>query len=295
MATFGDMVFQLGGMPVGVNQDISGSTYFVDGNSGSDSNDGKSWKAAFASLKYAALKSHTDIARGSDRWARRNTIYIAGDSFEENLVAFPQKTDIIGVGSYNGYPKPNILGNHVIANAAMGTRFFNVGFEPVTATDIMQVKGDQWGASFIGCTFRALGTLTAISAIQATACNAMQILKCDFRGPFSGDVIDICAGNVNDTRIVGNYIIGGANDGIVLSGVATISDSRRGVIADNYISVVAKTIDTRTVSVFDVINNKLISAQSLGGDSHVIDPTFAVGNLVTGADTSIGSPVWNVA
>jgi len=292
MTTFSDGVFQYGGHPVGNLPDGSGTAYFVDGNSGASGQTGKSWHAALDTFAEAAALSHADIARGADRWARRNTIFIAGDSLTEDLVAFPQKTDVIGVGSKDGYPMANILGNHVIANAALGTRFFNVGFEPVAAGDIMQVGASQWGVQFIGCEFRAAGTLVGVSAIQLTACAHAKILDCDFIGAFTGDVIDIAAGHASGLQILRNRIIGGANDGIVVSGVATITGARRGLIADNYISVAAKTIDTRATSVFDVINNILISANTIGATSYVIDLTFAAKNILTGNDVSVGIPSW---
>ena len=58
--------------------DMSGTIYFVDGNAGNDGNDGLSWDYPKKTLLHTFSVSHTDIARGSDRWARRNTIFIAG-------------------------------------------------------------------------------------------------------------------------------------------------------------------------------------------------------------------------
>ena len=274
--------------------DMSGTIYFVDGNAGNDGNDGLSWDYPKKTLLHTFSVSHTDIARGSDRWARRNTIFIAGDSFTETLTAFPQKTDVIGVGSYNGHKGASICGNHAPVNSAVGTRFINVNFEPVTAADIMTLTGATWGAEFIGCSFKAQDSgdsgIIAISAIQFTACPHDKVINCEFIGAFTGDVIDIAAGAASSMVIKGNTIIGGANDGIVVSGVATISKGRRGLIADNYIDVAAKTIDTRATSVFNCVNNRCISAAALGGDSYVIDPTFACGNIITGADASASVP-----
>jgi hypothetical protein len=292
MTTFADGVFQYGGQPVGSQPDGSGTTYFVDGNSGLDGNDGKSWEHAYKTLAVAFAASHADIARGSDRWARRNTIYIAGDSFAEDLVIFPQKTDVIGVGSKDGYSKANILGNHVPANSAQGTRFINVGFEPVTAGIIMTLTGSQWGAQFLGCEFRAAGTLTATQAIKSTACAHVLIKDCYFTGAFSGDVIEIAAGHASDFTIMNNRIIGGANDGIRVTGVASVEGSRRGLIARNIIDVAAITIDTRATSVFDVVDNILISANAIGATSYIIDLTYAAKNILTGNDVSVGIPSW---
>lgn len=273
-----------------------GTVYYVDGNSGSDTNPGQSWELPYKTLAVAFAASHADIARGSDRWARRNTVYIAGDSFEEDLIIFPQKTDVIGVGSYNGHFGPNILGNHAPVNEGVGCRFFDVNFEPVAAGVIITLTGACWGAEFHNCTFRASGTLVATVAIDTTACSHLRIINCRFIGAFSGDVIDIGAGAIDDMIIKDNIIIGGANDGIVETGTATITASRRGLIADNYISVVARTIVTNATSVFDVINNRLITAAAATtpADCYVIDLTFACGNLLTAADAGKMLPRWTV-
>jgi len=276
--------------------DKGGTVYYVDGNSGSDTNPGNSWALPYKTLAVAFAASHADIARGSDRWARRNTIYIAGDSFTEDLIIFPQKTDVIGVGSYNGHYGPNILGNHAPVNAGFGCRFFDVNFEPVAVAAIMTLTGVCWGAEFHNCTFRADGTLIAAVAIDMTACPHVRIINCRFVGGFTGDVIDIGAGAIDDMMIKGNTIIGGANDGIVETGTATMTGTRRGLIADNYISVAARTIVTNATSVFDVINNRLITAAAITtpADCYVIDLSFACGNLLTAADAGKMLPRWTV-
>ena len=285
------MLVQAFNQTKGVTDRDNGSVYYADGNFGSDTNDGLSWDTPFATLAIAFAASHANIASGSNRWARRNTIFIAGDSFEEDLVVFPQKTDVIGVGSYNGMSNgANILGNHAPVNAAMGTRFYNVNFEPVTAAVIMTLTGSNWGAEFHECSFKAAGTLVATCAIDATACAHLKIMNCEFLGAFTGDVIDVGAGHASNTVIQGNTIIGGADNGIVITGVATITGSRRGLIADNRISVADKVIDTRATSVFDCIGNDCISGEALGGSSYVIDLTFAARNCITGNDVSVYVP-----
>lgn len=269
---------------------VSGTTYYVDGNSGNDGNDGLSWDFPFKTLAKAFAVSHADIARGSDRWARRNRINIAGDSFTEDLVAFPQKTDVVGMGSKDGFIT-NILGNHAPVNAAVGTRFINVGFEPVAADLIMDLVASTWGAEFWECLFKANGTLIATGAIRSTACPHVRIAGNEFLGNFSGDVIDIAAGAASGMRIEDNTITGGADNGIVVSGVATIAGNRRGTIARNFIEVADKIIDTRATSVFNVADNKGISGNALGATSYVVDLTFAVNNVFTGNDVSATIPV----
>jgi len=283
---------QLFGRDIAIG-DGSGTTYFVDGNSGNDGNNGTSWEDAYKTLAVAFAASHADIARGSDRWTRRNTIFIAGGWFTETLVAFPQKTDVIGVGSADGYKGAGITGLTAPVNTAYGTRFINVNFRSVAAGALMTLTAATAGAEFHGCSFHGNGsTSAATTAIDATACNFLKVIGCDFTGAFTGDVIDIGPGAVDETTIQGNKIIGGANDGIVETGTATITGTRRGLIADNYISVAARPLVTNATSVFDVINNRLISAVALTttADVYVIDLSFASGNLVTGNGVQVRVP-----
>ena len=283
LTNFPNGISSYGGVLTASGSDGSGTTYFVDGNSGNDGNDGLSWDTPFKTLAIAFAASHANIASGASRWARRNTIYIAGDSFEENLVILPQKTDVIGVGSKDGYPMANILGNHAPVNAGFGCRFMNVGFESVTAGIIMTLTGACWGAQFIECEFRAAGTLVATQAILATACRPIKILDCDFIGAFSDNVIEFGAGDVGGTIVQGNRIIGGANDGI-MCGATTVGGGRMGLIDSNIIQVADIVIDTGATSEFVVSNNTLISGENTGTSAFVIDLTFASGNYFTGGN-----------
>jgi len=272
----------------------SGTVYFVDGNSGADTNNGKSWKSAFKTLAVAFAASHADIARGSDRWARRNKIYIAGDSFIETLVIFPQKTDVIGVGSMNGFSKTSIEGNHAPVNAGFGCRFYNVQFEPTTAADLMTLTGACWGAEFHGCDFLAYGStsgLTATGGILTTACTMLKVEDCEFLGSFANEYIDIAAGAIDGMSIIGNTMTGGADNGIMVSGTGTYSVGRRGVIANNMIECADIFIDVNATSVFNVMNNTCISGEALGSSSYVIDLTFACNNVLTGNGVSATLPV----
>lgn len=293
--SFGSDMPTFNGVPmISMANEFSGTTYFVDGNSGSDSGTGhgKSLDKPYKTLAFAFAASHADIARGSDRWARRNRIYIMGDSFTEDLIIFPQKTDVIGLGAFNGQDKgANILGNHVPVNAAIGCRFYNVGFESVTAGTIMTLGASVWGAQFHHCEFRAVGTATAVKAIDMTACPAVKIIDCDFLGGFSGDVIDIGAGAIDGLVIKGNRILGGANDGIVVTGTTIMTTGRMGLIADNDIYVNNITISDGADSTLVVNGNRCVTAAAYGGTSHVITVAFAANNYVTANGASYRIPV----
>lgn len=291
MTTHADMLFHLGGVPVVGGQDISGTSYFIDGNFGSDGNDGQSWESPFATFARSVVVSNVDIARGSDRWARRNTIYLAGDRLVEDITALPNKCDVIGVGSVDSFKGGTLEGDHVIASG-VGTRFFNMGFEPGTSADMWTFStAGSSGIEFHNCQFRAnRGGATAVSGIDVTNCINLKVIGCEFRGAFSADYIDIGAGAINGMIIKGNTMVGGADNGIMVTGTGTITGGQRGLIADNYIECADIVIDVNATSVFNVINNIGISGEALGGSSYVIDLTFAAKNLITGNDISVGVP-----
>lgn len=275
-------------LPSSGRHDISGTTYFCDGNFGNDSNDGFSREAPFKTLAVAFATSHADIARNSDRWARRNTIYIAGDRFTENLVAFPQKTDIIGVGSCDAFKGAGILGNHAPVNTHLGTRFFNVNFFPAASTDIITIASTTSGLEFHDCGFVGKwGAYTAPSAIDTTASPMLKVIGSRFNGPFSGDTIDLGAGDISGLVIQGNTMAGGASGGVVATGTLTAAGAMSlGLIADNYIQVAGFTILDGDDNALNVVGNRCISAGVSEAAAFEIDEGHAVDNVITYNDTT---------
>jgi len=110
------------GIPmIGLQPDVSGETFFVDGSNGSDGYTGKSWSQPLKTLKKAISLSNISIAISPNR---RNTIFLVGNPIVEDLVVFPDKTDIIGCGSYMMSKHAGILGKH-IPISGQGTRFYS--------------------------------------------------------------------------------------------------------------------------------------------------------------------------
>jgi hypothetical protein len=253
---------QVCGVPFygGAGQDNSGTTYFVDNNCGSDSNDGLSWEAPLKTFARAVVLNNIDIARGSDRWARRNTIYYAADTETATIVAFPNKCDVIGVGSYDANSKPGITGNHAPVNPGnYGTRFFNIWFKgPAVASPIITLANSSSGIQFHGCTFSATSTTT--TAITSTASPFLKIFNCRFEGAVATATISIGAGEAGGTEIVGNDILESAAVGILVNAATTTS--WRSVIKDNLIQAATLTVDDNS-DLFYIINNRLISAAAV--------------------------------
>ena len=87
MTTFGDMVFQLGGSPVGGLPIMTGENkyYFVDGKYGLDGNSGSKPTDALATIGAAITLARARVDWSATPWARRDVIVIAPGSYDEAL------------------------------------------------------------------------------------------------------------------------------------------------------------------------------------------------------------------
>jgi hypothetical protein len=283
--------FEIQGIPIaGPN---NGTVYFVDNNSGNDGNSGKTWKAAFKTLARAVTLNNVDIARGSDRWARRNTIYYTADTETATLIAFPNKCDVIGVGSYDANSKPGITGHHAPVNAGnYGTRFFNIWFKgKATATPIVTLASTSSGIQFHGCTLDGVvGTVT--TAITATASPFLQVINCDIFGGFATGYLNFGIGDMARTVIQGNTMTG--LTGIGIATVDTTTSSYASYLKDNFIAVVGNNKCVNDVANSDTgilyaINNRFISdGATVTAIAHYaavvnLNLTRAAGNICMGS------------
>ena len=281
------------GIPLpSAGRDISGSTYFVDNNSGLDSNDGSSWERAFKTLAKAVAISNIDIARGSDRWARRNTIYYCADTETADLVAFPNKCDVIGVGSYDANKKPGITGNHVPVNAGnYGTRFINVFFKaPADASPIVTLASTSSGIEFHDCVFDATATTTI--GIQATASPFLKVINCRFQGAFVTSYLTFGTGEAGGTEIIGNRMCDAAAKGIITGSGTTSSWAM--IVRDNYIEATTIIIDDGDelwISRNDLITAAAVTTSPTFAEAMDVDATRIAGNWLTASNVATHYPV----
>ncbi|MCC7570621.1 hypothetical protein KO465_04695 [Candidatus Micrarchaeota archaeon] len=281
----GQITVESGGSIVSPNPS-GGVDYYVCGNSGDDANDGFSWSTAFKTLATALAASHANIASGSTGWAARNRIFAKGDAFEEDLVLQSQKTDIIGVGSYNQWMKPGLVGNHVpIGSTGIGVRWFNWHFRPpAEGGDLFTLDSTQRGIEYWDCTFDATNTVAAGGAIIATAVWFLKIIRCSFVGAFSDAVIEIGAGNAQGLTILQNYIEG-ANAGIELNASTTCSPNKI-LIDGNRIHTATECIND-AASVAVISNNSCVTLQPKGtnGAGAIVGNTYlSVGNKISASN-----------
>lgn len=259
------------------------STFYVDGNAGDDDKSGKgSWDEATKKLSVALALSHADIASGAKGWAARNRIFVKGDALTEDLVLLAQKTDIVGVGSYNQWPRPGLIGNHVpISATGIGVRFSNFHFGAVSG-DMWTLDSSQRGIEFHNCQFDATPTCTG--AILTAAVWFLKIYNCSFVGDFTDAVIEIGAGNAQGLEILGNYIEGD-NAGIELNASTTCSPNKI-LIAENKIHTATECIND-AADIAAIIDNKCITLQAKGvaGAGAIVGNEYlSAGNKICASD-----------
>jgi len=254
--------------------------YYVDGNvsaTGTGTID-----SPYLTLAEAVTASDTSIALTANRWwARRNRIFLMADTTTENLVKFPTKCDVIGLGSYDGNTQPGITGRHLPVGEAYGTRFYNIHFKAVAhASPIITLTNASSGIQFHGCTFDGTaGTMT--SAILATASPFLIVDGCDFVGTFVTSYITFGAGEAGRTRIINNRMLGTAAKGIVAPGTTTASWMP--LIQGNTIRATGKPVED-AAGVFYVVDNRMMTDVNIGTttDGYSFTLALSCGNILTG-------------
>lgn len=283
------------GMGVEARGALGGTVYYVEGNAGNDKWDGLSIDKPFKTLAKAIAVSNVDINRRG-RWAKRNTIYLFADTTTEDLVAFPNKCDVVGCGSYDANTQPGIVGHHAPVNTGnYGTRFFNTWFKTKAhASAMLTLASSTSGFQAIGCTLSGgvSGTKATIG-IQATASPFLKVIGCRFEGNFSTSYITFGAGEAGGTVIKDCEMTDGAASGIVVN--ASTTTLWGGFIRDNIIKAATVTIND-AASVFHVVNNDLISLATVTGyetpaEALVCNAALASRNYLTAANVNFAYPI----
>lgn len=270
-----------------------GDIFYVDGNK-VVAGDGSTWAKAFNTLSAAMAASHADIAVTADRqWASRNIIYVRADGITEDLTTMAQKTDIIGVGSNDGYKKALIVGTWIIPDTVsyLGCRFFNMQFRDDGAGGAIFDLDTQSGIEFHNCLFD--GGATDTIALQAEESPFLVVNGCEFSDvsanlPWSASAIKI----VQDTDAIYGCRI--TNNIIMTAGIGIDWDESQSYncwINDNYIRATGLTIDEEGDNVL-VMNNRLITdvdttTSTAGYDFNI---QLSAGNIQMGT-TGLGDTI----
>lgn len=110
------------------------SVYYVDGKSGSDSNTGKSWEGAFATIAKFNTVARARVNWSDTPWARADICYIAPGTYAENLTTMTHGAMYIGMGhdirdAQLGVKIKPASGSPINLDGLVNTAFFNIGFE----------------------------------------------------------------------------------------------------------------------------------------------------------------------
>ena len=253
------------------NVELPGDVWYVDGNKSTNSGDGKSWSAAYNLLSTALAASHADIARTSDRqWAGRNTIYVKGNSITEDLTALAQKTDIIGVGSFDAQDKASLIGTIAVASTVnyMSCRFYNMSFQDDGAGGVLVDVDGQTGLQFIGCLFLVEATDTV--GLKASDSSWLKVKNCFFGSLTSGTGFSTACIVYDED----NPAYGVTFDGNYLQGEVGIDWNETTIgnvnIINNQFRCQAMVIDTDDLAGVEVYNNfgttQVSEADNTGSD-----------------------------
>ncbi len=280
------------------NAELQGDIFYVDGNRPNDGGSGKSWADAYQKLATGLAVSHADIGRTADRqWAGRNTVYVKGDALTEDLVALAQKTDVIGVGSYNAGKQAGLIGNHVIVGTYAGCRFFNFRFEEVDTGIVWTAPTGATGLEFHSCVWSARGTNPTIG-LKTTAVYALKVINCQFESVngYSTACINLKSG-VSDDTIIQGCDIGGAIGILIDNGVTTVAGHIRIDKCDfNNLTLCVDDNSIAGTGSARITNCTMISAAACGAAGGTIgncldyNARLAANNFLSGSDGNIRAP-----
>ena len=257
MTTFGDMVFQLGGAPVGMNRFSSpwATHYFVDGDQGSDDNPGKNPGTAKATIQ-SAITAMT----GGDIVYIRPKSYTMGTGFAR----YTEDVDIVNTCTGSGVSETNagmsIIGvtplgvasdfmgprwkhatTHCLHTKVAATHVENIGFFCEGATYGVQFQSDGatytmsggQGSSMYNCAIKGEG------GVFANSSDSLQFINCQFQAKWDGNIcgliITLDGTNANRRPVVRNcHFIGGNGTSMDAAPIIWTGKVEDGLIADNY-------------------------------------------------------------
>lgn len=163
MTTFGDMVFQFGGVPV-TGKMTTGSTFFVHSGTGSNSNEGKKPETPFATIDYAVGKCTA---------SKGDIIYVMPGHTETVATDGGTTVDVNGVtitGLGEGDARPLVSITTAVAAAfivsangcIIENMRFSIGID--AATDPIQITGSG-------------NIMRYCEVIEASACEAIDLIS----------------------------------------------------------------------------------------------------------------------
>ena len=155
MTTFGDGLYQYGGVPVPLPysfmtppdyQKYYGRIFWVDDNGGNDEFNGFRPDRAKKTIAAAITQMNTGINWSRQPWAHNDTIIILPGRYTENLTSLPYGCNIVGLGDafdLNGERGVTIKpasGSPVDVTSAINMRIHNIAFESPDTSPAFDVE-----------------------------------------------------------------------------------------------------------------------------------------------------------
>jgi hypothetical protein len=209
MTTFGDPVFQMGGVPVGVgNEMVTGSVFFVDSTTGNAGNGGKKPTDPMATIDQAINKC---TANKGDK------IYVMPNHAETILNATTLVPDVAGIsiiGLGNGSNQPEITFGHANASivpSADNITFKNLRFIAGITAVLIGINVDGHYFTMENCTTDFSTTaFDFVDHVDVSAYDYCTIKNCRFiaENATAGSNTGIQFVDANHIKIINNYFSG---------------------------------------------------------------------------------------
>ena len=272
MTTYGDGVYQYGGMPVGGYGPIpwkDGGVWFVDGDNGLAGNSGKSPSNAFNSLTNAlaapGLQEGDTIFVFPRKMAITSTDPV---SYAETVIIDTPQISIIGVGNgrvQGGLPQFKIGGSSTTAMfniRAPGVTIRNIGINGASSTGGGITLTDDGGSNYV-----AAGT-------SIIGCHFKNCKRHATNGGLGGAIAWTSAGNAWQVLIKGTRFYKCLNDIAVLGTSGSVPQDV--IIEDNHFSGPAANVDVNLftggsgVNGIHINNNVFPCWPAIGSGSNVM-------------------------
>jgi len=295
MTTVGDLLYQLGGVPVSA-EFTTGAVFFVDSNTGSNSNDGKSPDTAFATLDFAignCTASKGDIIYLMPGHAETTTaiaIDVAGVSIKgigrgsarPTITATTGATDLINITAAGTY-----MENILLVGAASGctalidiasadNTFFNMEFRhgaaPTDACTVTAGARNKWHSCRWNGTADGPDVGIEFQSATENACKDFEVIDCIFNYGLYG-LDEAAIGDGAAASVEGGIIKDCVFSGMVLTAVDFNSSSAAAVRG-----VVTGCVATANVGIVIASIYDLGSYGSVKNDG-IDDPTKGAGAL----------------
>jgi len=220
MTTFGDMVYQFGGVPIGGGLPLfigndSINYYFVDVTNGKSSNSGLRPDQALNTIAAAVTKVNARIGWSNTRWSTNDVIVVAPGVYAENLTALPYGATLWGLGDafdldgQRGVTIKPASGSPVDVTSCINMRIHNICFHAPTdsGTEVL-FQADNFNRNVVtDCVF------TGVAGGSPTTVKGLEIVK-DMTGNWIKNCvvqvvrngIYVVTDNANSKQASGNII-----------------------------------------------------------------------------------------